>query len=681
MLRINQTFALSILALAAATGVPGGAQAQTCALGIGSTGTLTCIGDGALANNSSGAGNSGFGLNALNKNTSGSSNTASGAGALQDNVSGASNVASGFNALNKNTTGSFNTAVGAEAAFNQTTTAAGNIALGYRAGFNWTTGVNNIAIGNTAANTDSATIRIGTLGVQTRAFIAGVRGVNVSGGQLVVVDPNGQLGVAAGLPGVNNTAIGSNAMLRNVNGASNAAFGVSALQENTTGSSNTAAGVNALFSNVSGSNNTAFGFEAALNQNGGSNNIALGHRAGINWSTGGGNIAIGNNGDSGDLATIRIGSTQTKAYIAGIRGNILNGGQAVVVDANGQLGVAPGSSPVPGDNNTALGTGALGSNTVSGNNNTASGWSALALNTVGVQNTANGSGALQANTNGRFNTASGANSLNKNNGGSANTANGVAALQENTTGNNNTASGVNALYNNTSGGNNTASGAGALFNNTTGSSNTAVGSGAGGNWTVGSNNIAVAAPGVAGEAATIRIGEQGVQTRTFIAGIRGTRVNRGQAVQVDANGQLGTSRSSIRYKEDVHSMGDASNPLMNLRPVTFRYKEAEPDGGKPIQYGLIAEEVEKVMPDLVIYNDKGTPESVAYEILPSLLLNEYQKQGRELAAAKARLEAMEAEMAAMRVVLNRLAAASSPQGSSFAALEPVSMEGVPPRLR
>jgi hypothetical protein len=124
--------------------------------------------------------------------------------------------------------------------------------------------------------------------------------------------------------------------------------------------------------------------------------------------------------------------------------------------------------------------------------------------------------------------------------------------------------------------------------------------------------------------------------------------------------------SSRRYKDDIQPMGEASSPLMQLRPVTFRYKEADADGSKPLQYGLIAEEVEQAMPGLVIYNKDGTPESVAYQVLPSLLLNEYQKQNRELAAAKAELaetrtkfEAMQAEMAALKLVVSRLAAAPS----------------------
>jgi hypothetical protein len=454
-----------------------------------------------------------------------------------------------------------------------------------------------------------------------------------------------------------NTASGDNALRSNTTGQSNTASGYLALASNTTGVVNTASGVGALGGNINGLGNTASGFLALANNTTGSRNIALGLEAGKNLTTGSNNITIGNAGVEGESDTIRIGTqgTQTAAFMAGIVGSNISGGQTVVIDSNGRLGVGPAPSGtllplIPGANNTGMGTGALVNNQVDGENNMASGVNALQMNTSGDNNT-----------------ASGVNSLNKNSSGGANTASGVAALQENTTGNNNTASGVAALLRNTGGGNNTAVGHSAMLNNTTGNGNTALGFGAGSAWTTGSNNIAIGAAGVAGESNTIRIG--GTQSRTFIAGVRNIRVLKGQAVLVDANGQIGTSKSSIRYKEDVHTMGDASSPLMNLRPVTFRYKEAAPDGSKPIQYGLIAEEVEKVMPDLVIYNDQGTPESVAYDILPSLLLNEYQKQGRELAAAKAKLaaveashqaklEALETELVAMRAVLNRLASAA-----------------------
>jgi len=330
-------------------------------------------------------------------------------------------------------------------------------------------------------------------------------------------------------------------------------------------------------------------------------------------------------------------------------------------------------------NNTCIGTGALGSNTT-GESNTASGFNALRSNTTGGINTASGAYAMYSNTTGYYNTASGLNALYSNTNGYYNTASGVSALYSNTTGSENTAAGISALTFNTTGNHNTASGANALQNNTTGSNNIALGYLAGLNLTTGSNNIIIGNTGVAADLNTLRIGVQGTQTRTFISGIRGTRVTGGQTVMVNANGQLGVTSSSQRYKENIQPMGDASNPLMQLRPVTFHYKQAEEDGSKPIQYGLIAEEVEQAMPDLVIYNKDGTPESVAYHLLPSLLLNEYQKQGHKLAAAdarlaaaetelaetkselaetKTRLEAMDAEMAALKLSVSRLAAASS----------------------
>ncbi|MCA3556010.1 tail fiber domain-containing protein, partial [Aestuariivirga sp.] len=121
------------------------------------------------------------------------------------------------------------------------------------------------------------------------------------------------------------------------------------------------------------------------------------------------------------------------------------------------------------------------------------------------------------------------------------------------------------------------------------------------------------------------------------------------------------------YKEDVHSMGDASNALMGLRPVTYRYKQAEADGSKPIQYGLIAEEVDKVMPALVVYDEQGRPDSVSYEILPSLLLNEYQKQNRKLAAAEAKLAATEAEFTETRAALAATRAELAESNAKFEA--------------
>src|SRR5262249_29154163 len=181
---------------------------------------------------------------------------------------------------------------------------------------------------------------------------------------------------------------------------------------------------------------------------------------------------------------------------------------------------------------------------------------------------------------------------------------GFFALVYNTTGYDNAATSVNALLNNTTGHDNTAEGFSALQNNTTGSSNIAIGSNAGFNLITGSNNIEIGHDGNAGETNTIRIGKKGVQTKTVIAGIRGTTVSGGITVFIDSNGRLGTSTSSARFKEAIQPMDKASEAILALHPVTFRYKKELDPEGIP-QFGLVAEEVEKVNPDLVARPQRG----------------------------------------------------------------------------
>ena len=302
-------------------------------------------------------------------------------------------------------------------------------------------------------------------------------------------------------------------------------------------------------------------------------------------------------------------------------------------------------------------------------------------------NTCIGERALQANTSGDFNTAIGSSALFSNKSGKYNTANGQVSLNSNTRGNANTASGAGALYSNTLGNYNTAAGAGAMSSNTTGEKNVAIGGSAGSAWTTGknnialgfgaggkqvagSNNISIGAPGKASDNGVIRIGDKQRHVRTFVAGIQTNVISNGFPVVVNSAGQLGISPSvsSLRYKQDIQSMGDVSSILMQLRPVTYRYIEAQEDGSRPLQYGLIAEEVEKVIPELVIHDEEAVPQGVAYQVLPSLLLNEYQKQNRKLVATETkleatetRLEALESELAAMKLMLSRLASAQPGQ--------------------
>jgi hypothetical protein len=280
-----------------------------------------------------------------------------------------------------------------------------------------------------------------------------------------------------------------------------------------------------------------------------------------------------------------------------------------------------------GDSNVFLGKGA-GNFTMAGGHNTASGQSALANNTTGRGNTASGSEALRQNSTGISNTASG--------GG---------ALASNTTGAGNVASGTVALTSNTTGGDNTAIGLGALYNSSTGSGNVAVGSNAGFAST-GSNNVYLGAfvSGPGGESNAIYLGVSTVHTKTVIAGIRGitTGVANAVPVVIDSNGQLGTVSSSIRFKEDIHDMADVSRRLLQLRPVTFRYTQAYRDGAKPIQYGLIAEEVADVFPELAVHGADGQVETVHYETLNVLLLNEFQKQSLRLEALEQQLNELKA---------------------------------------
>jgi hypothetical protein len=426
----------------------------------------------------------------------------------------------------------------------------------------------------------------------------------------VVLAGTNTMATAACVPGLTgdanmNTCIGDGALKDNL-GKSNTALGYQALFSNLVGWYNTAVGFRALYSNYNGWYNTAIGQESLFSNTSGEFNTAVGH------------------------AALRLSTT--------------------------------------GRNNTAIGQAAMAQNTT-GSDNTALGGGALISNTGGAYNTATGSSALQSNTTGKENTASGVSALSGNTTGSANTAVGYIALLFNAVGNNNTAlgHGAGAKQN---GSNNTSVGyeagyAGSLNDERylTGNNNIALGFQAGSQWSTGSNNIAIGSSGTASDAGAIRIGERGRQNRTFIAGIRGSLVQRGVPVLIDASNRLGMATSLRQFKQDIQPMGDASSKLMQLKPVSFRYMEAVADGSKPLQFGLIAEEVEEVMPELVVRNAEGTIETVAYHVLPSLLLNEYQKQNRELAQAKAnlasteaRLHAVEAEMAAMKLALSRLAA-------------------------
>ena len=296
------------------------------------------------------------------------------------------------------------------------------------------------------------------------------------------------------------------------------------------------------------------------------------------------------------------------------------------------FGVSPPPDGAYPNKNTAEGQDALFSLTF-GNANTANGYAALKANTNGDRNTANGALALFSNVTGSENTATGYAALFFNRG-SGNTANGIGALHSNATGNNNTANGQRALYDNFSGSKNTANGSGALGNNTMGDNNTADGFQALGANTTGSFNIALggnAGSGVSTADDVICIGAAGanVSHSCFIGNIFNQSSPSGLAVFVNSNGKLGTIMSSRRFKKDIKPMDKASEAILALQPVTFRYKkDFDPTG--TAQFGLVAEDVAKVNPDLVVRDKEGKPYSVRYDQVNAMLLNEFLKERKKV---------------------------------------------------
>jgi hypothetical protein len=334
-------------------------------------------------------------------------------------------------------------------------------------------------------------------------------------------------------------------------------------------------------------------------------------------------------------------------------GNTASGYNALYSNTAGYANTASGWEALYNNDshyNTATGYEALYYNT-DGNSNTASGYAALYLNTTGDQNTASGTYALESNTSGSNNTASGYNALNGNYvatqiyaTGSNNTGIGTNALYSYSTGGNNTAAGMNALYSNTTGSQNTASGFAALQNSTTGNGNIGVGFQAGLDLTTGSHNIDIGNKGVAAESGTVRIGTKSTQTATYIAGIYNNSLS-GLPVVVTSTGQLGVeAKSSERFKTAIAPMGSDSSKLAQLRAVTFHYK-ANPHGA--LQYGLIAEEVAKVYPELVIRNEKGTIDGVRYDELAPMLLNEMQQQHAQMTE---KIEALTQQVAKLQTI-------------------------------
>ncbi|MGA9209750.1 MAG: tail fiber domain-containing protein, partial [Terriglobales bacterium] len=399
--------------------------------------------------------------------------------------------------------------------------------------------------------------------------------------------------------GTNNTFVGASAGNITMTGTgNNTAVGASALTANTTGPYNAAFGTNALGANTTGGGNAAFGYQA-LQAN----------------TTGGG----------------MSGPNSAFGY------------QALQANTTGNL-------------NSAFGALTLSANTT-GSTNSAFGNNALNANTTGTGNAAFGNGTLTANTTGGGNAAFGSAALKANTTGESNAAVGLGALNANTTASYNSAFGAGALHLNTTGGGNAAFGISALFNLNGGTNNTAIGQFAGSNLTAGeSYDIYIGNAGVAGESNTIRIGTDAQQTATFIVGINGATSASGVEVFVNSSDQLGTVTSSRRFKHEIADIGAESDLLMKLRPVAFYYKP-ELDETQTRQYGLVAEEVAQVAPQLVVYDKDGAPQTVRYHFVNAMLLNAAQKQQRLLEEQRTAIGRQESRIQDLEARLAKLEAA------------------------
>ncbi|HKF96020.1 MAG TPA: tail fiber domain-containing protein [Gammaproteobacteria bacterium] len=337
-------------------------------------------------------------------------------------------------------------------------------------------------------------------------------------------------------------------------------------------------------------------------------------------------------------------------------GNTAEGSNALLRRTTGMYNTAIGIysllSLTDGSFCTGIGAGTLLANTAV--QNTATGAGALLSNTTGLNNTANGVFTLLNNTEANSNTANGALALYRNTTGADNTATGYAALESNTTSGGNTANGSQALLLNTTGFENTAIGYQTLLHNIGGSGNTALGYLAGSNLTIGDDNICIGNVGVAGDGGVIRIGEPFIGA-TYIAGISGQTASGGATVFVAADGKLGTNTSSARFKDEIKPMGKASEAILALKPVSFRYKNAIDPKGIP-QFGLVAEEVERVNPDLVVRDPNGEPYTVRYEQINAMLLNEFLKEHSAVLELKKEIAALTAAVKQQAAQIEKVSA-------------------------
>ncbi len=360
--------------------------------------------------------------------------------------------------------------------------------------------------------------------------------------------------------------------------------------------------------------------------------------------------------------SIGIGTTSPQATLD-VNGNInstrgyfsINGLPSLKADMwNVLLGFETGGANMTGVANTYVGV-AAGYNTTSGTGNSFVGYGSGLANTSGSYDTFLGESTGSANTTGGNNTFAGFYTGYSNVTGNNDTFAGAFAGEYNTNGFGNVFSGALAGQSNTTGSYNVFDGLEAGVNSTIGNNNVFIGYYSGFNNNSGSYDIYIGSQGSQGgsEVGAIRIGDSSSQAAAYIAGIYGTAVS-GVPGYVNASGQLGVQTSSQRFKQDVRDMGDSTSGLMRLRPVTFVYKPEYANGDGTLQYGLMAEEVAKVYPQLVAYDSDGNPYSVRYQYLSTMLLNEYQKEHRVVEQQAADLVGLRDRVATQELEIRRL---------------------------